>query len=197
MTMTKTKTLGLALSLGLAACGGGKKKDPPKPLDAAPINALVPAALKDKVIFEQRAVVLKQGRHDTTFTLIAPKNWKQQSEMFGNLKGDDKAGFMSELSIGTNCNGLCEAKDWAKESDKSDFAPHAKDKILKDEKGPGRRTMIAVSDGALAKTTVVTAWWTEGDKKYFICRAELDDAIKDAAPAFEKACQSVNVDGED
>ena len=29
------------------------------------------------------------------------------------------------------------------------------------------------------------------------CTASLDEAIKDAAPAFEKACQAVAIDGDD
>ena len=192
--MTRTT---LALCVALAACGG-KKAEPPRPIDVAAINALVPAALKDKVVFEQRTFELKLGKHGTTYTVALPKTWKQQSEMFGNFKGDDKAGFMSAMTVGSNCNGECKEKDWAAESDKADFAPLAKGKIIKDEKAPGRRTMIASAGEDMMKTTtVVTAWWTDGAKNYHHCRAELDDAIKDAAPAFEKACAIVNVDGDD
>ncbi len=187
----------IAIVLMLVACGGKKKTQEAKPLDVAAVNALVPAALKDKVVFEQRAIVLKQGRRDTTYTLVAPKGWKQQTEMFGNLKGDDKAGFFSAFTVGSNCNGECKEKDWDKESDTADFAPLAKGKVAKDDKKPGRRTMIAESDGSTKTTVVVTAWWTEGDKNYHHCRAELDEAIKDAAPAFEKACSIVNIDGDD
>ena len=188
----------IALVVFVVACGG-KKQDaaPAAPLDVAGVNALVPAALKDKVVFEQRAVVLEQGRHSTTYTLAAPKGWEQQSKMFGNLKGDSKAGFFSGFTIGSNCNGSCEPKDWDKESDKADFAPHAKEKIIKDVKTPGHRTMISESTEGTKLTTVTTAWWTEGDRKYHHCRGELDEAIKDAAPAFEKACASVAIDGED
>ncbi len=189
-------TKAIAIVLVLAACGGKKKVDP-KPLDVAAVNALVPAALKDKVVFEQRDIVLKMGRHSTTYTAIVPKGWQQQSEAFGNLKGDDKAGFMSGLTVGSNCNGECKEKDWEKEADKADFAPHAKDKIIKDVKGQGERTMISESDGGMAMTVVTHAWWTEGDKNYHHCRAELDEKIKDAAPAFEKACAVVNIDGDD
>jgi len=193
--MTKTT---LALFLGLVACGGGKKSEPAKPIDAAAVNALVPAALKDKVVFEQRSFELKMGKHGTTYTVALPKNWKQQSEMFGNFHGDDKAGFMSAMTVGSNCNGECKEKDWAAESDKADFAPLAKGKVLKDDKAKGRRTMIAETGGdSMKQTIVVTAWWTDGDKNYHHCRAELDEAIKDAAPAFEKACAIVNIDGDD
>ena len=186
-----------ALAGLLVACGGKKDAAPVQAMDVAAVNALVPAALKDKVVFEQRAIVLEQGRHPTTYTLVAPRGWEQQSKMFGNLKGDSKAGFFSSFSIGSNCNGTCQPKDWEKEADKADFAPLAKQKIIKDIKSPGRRTMIAENPEGTKLTTVVTAWWTEGDRKYHLCRGELDEAIKDAAPAFEKACAMVNIDGDD
>jgi hypothetical protein len=58
--------------------------------------------------------------------------------------------------------------------------------------------MIAEVESGGAKTTVVVvAWWTEGAKQYYACTATLDESIKDAAPAFEKACSAVNIDGED
>ena len=187
----------IACVLWLAAACGGKKAEPAKPIDVAAINALVPADLKDKLVFEQRAIVLKRHRHDTTYTVAAPKTWKQESDMFGNLKADDKGGFFSGFSVGSNCDGECKEKDWEKVADKVNFAPHAKDKILKDDKAPGRRTMIAESDTGTKTTTVVTAWWTEGEKSYHSCSATLDESIKAAAPAFEKACAIVNIDGDD
>jgi hypothetical protein len=104
---------------------------------------------------------------------------------------------MSGLTVGSNCNGECKEKDWEKEADKADFEPYAKGKIIKDVKSPGGRAMTAVMDGSMASTIVVRAWWTAGDKNYHHCRAELDEKIKDAAPAFEKACEIVNVDGDD
>ena len=197
-----TKQISLVLLVAaIAACGkkdggggGGAAAAPAAPLDVAGVNALVPAALKAKVVFEKRDVVLEQGKHPTTYTLAAPKDWKQQSKMFGNLDG----GFGQRFSIGSNCNGECKPKDWAAESDKSDFQPLAKGKVLKDVKKPGDRVMIAeVEMGGMKTTTVVHSWWTEGDKSYHYCRAELQDELKDAAPAFEKACASVAIDGND
>jgi hypothetical protein len=202
-----TRKLGLALVIVLvAACGkkdaADKKEDkkgaPPAAIDVAGVNALVPAALKDKIVFEQRTVEVEGGRHKETYTLAAPKNWTQSSKMFANLKADDKGGFFSKMSVGTSCDGDCVAgKDWAKASDKEQFANRAKDKIAKDEKTANRRVMISTDESNTKVTNVTIAWWTDGAKHYFVCSADLDESVKDAASAFEKACSAVNVDGGD
>ena len=43
------------------------------------LNALVPAELKEKIVFEQRAIVLERGKQPTTYTLAAPKGWTRSS----------------------------------------------------------------------------------------------------------------------
>jgi hypothetical protein len=57
--------------------------------------------------------------------------------------------------------------------------------------------MIADAGAGGTGTVVVTAWWADGDRSYHTCTAALDDALKDAAPAFDKACQAVAIDGDD
>jgi hypothetical protein len=186
--------------LALAACGGKKDKGGGQTatIDAAGVNALVPAALKDKLVFEKRDAVIEQGRDKTTYTMAIPKTWTQEGKMFAHFKGDKDAGFFTALRVGSNCDGECTPKEWEKVADKVNFAPLAKGKVLKDNKGAGTRTMVAeVESGGAKLTTVVVAWWTEGASKYYACTAELDEAIKDAAPAFEKACSAVNIDGRD
>jgi hypothetical protein len=194
------------------AAGCGKKDDGPKgdkadkkadkagagTIDVAAVNALVPAALKDKIVFEKRDLVIEQGRDKTTYTLAAPKTWTQDSKMWANLKADDKGGFFSGMKVGTDCDGECKPKAWEQIADKNFFAPHAKGKVSKDEKSPGKRTMISDMDESGVKTTdVVVAWWTEGDSSYHTCVAKLDESVKDAAPAFDKACQVIIVEGKD
>lgn len=185
----------VVLALALFACGKDKGTPasdgkPSAPIDTGAVNALVPAGLKDKLTFEKREIKLDQGKHSPTFTVAAPKGWEQRSKMFGNLEGK----FGEKFSVGVNCNGECKEKNWEQESDKSDFQPLAKGKISKDEKKPGQRTMIAeLDENGFKKVVVVRSWWTDGEKQYHFCRAELDDEIKDAAPAFEKACSNVTV----
>ncbi len=202
----------IALALILVACGkGGDKADkassrsaakPPVEIDVAAINALVPAALKDKIVFEKRDLVIERGHDKTTYTMAVPKNWVQDSKMWANLKADDKGGFFTTMKVGNDCDGECKVKEWEQIADKNYFLPRSKGKVLKDDKAPqgksGKRTMIAEVDSGGAKLTeVVVAWWTEGDSNYHTCVASLDEAVKDAAPAFDKACQAVNIDGKD
>ena len=56
-------------------------------------------------------------------------------------------------------------------------------------------------------TYVTYAWWADGGRKYFTCRATLSpdfgseepkpDVLQAAGEAFAKACQAVNVKGDD
>lgn len=174
------------LLLALIAC-----HDKPKAvaIDVVPINALVPPPLGDKLVFEQRSIAIDR----VTYTVAAPKAWTQDGKLFAHLKGDH-----SRLEIGSNCDGECKPKDWAAIADKVNFAPRSKGKVLKDDRTANRRTMIAeVSLGGQETTDVVVAWWTDGAKQYHQCTASLDESIKGAAAAFEKACQAVAIAGED
>ena len=178
-----TSRLLLVISLWLVACHGKPKA---VAIDVAPINALVPPPAKDKLVFEQRSLAIDH----TTYTFAAPKAWTQEGKLFAHLKGDG-----SRFEVGANCDGECVPKDWAAIADKVNFAPRAKGKVLKDDKDPNRRTMIAeVSIGGQESTDVVVVWWTDGAKRYYQCTATLDEAISNAAAAFEKACQAVVVE---
>lgn len=186
--MTK---LGLVvISIGaLAACGSKKKAGgDAKPIDVAAVNALVPASLKDKVVFEQRDIVEKRGRTGTKYTLAAPKGWKQNMESFASLKPDTDLGFMTKFDVGTNCDGECTPKDWAATVEKV-YGSYLKG-ATKDVKGTNSRTIVGTSNGM---TLVVRAWWAEGDKEYFHCGATLEKEVAELAAAVEKACESVTV----
>lgn len=190
--------------LMVAACGkgdkaGDSKSAPPAgpAIDVAAVNAAVPADLKDKLVFEKQDFHEKHGRHDVTYTLAAPKGWKPQMEGMTMLHGDkDVVGFMTSLDLGSNCDGTCEPKDWAAVSEKVNFAQFEKDgwKLTKDDKQPTSRLLIAEKDDS---TYVVYAWWQKGDRRYHTCTASLDKPVRTAGEAFAKACQAVNVSGED
>ena len=168
-------------------------------IDAAACNALLPPALKDKIVFEKRELAVKRGRHSTTtYTVAAPKGWKQDMDAFADLKADDKGGFFSAFKVGSNCDGMCEPKDWEKIADKATFVPNMTGAtVVKDVKGPGTRMLIATDTSNTKTTTVVYAWWRTGDSKYYTCVATLDESVKDAVPAFEKACSTMIVAGDD
>lgn len=214
MTLRALLTVLVSVSASLfAGCGDSSKSAasasaasvPSKPIiDLAAIQADVPADLRDKLVFEEREIVAKQGSKEQVYTMAAPKSWKPgDMGMFAKLKPDaaDGFGFFTELHLSSNCDGACVAKDWAEVSEKVDFAQFRKDdfKVVKDEKSATDHLMVATSkDG---KTTYVTyAWWTEGKSPYYSCRATLEKGFSEgpdpraAAPAFERACKAVGFD---
>ncbi|MDQ3368834.1 MAG: hypothetical protein M3680_25705 [Myxococcota bacterium] len=191
-------------SLVTAACGSSKDAAPPTvPIDAAAVNALVPAAFKDKVVFEQREVEEERGRRSkTVYTLAAPKSWQPgEMKMFAKLAPPSEDGFGNRtgLSLGSNCDGACEAKDWAKVSEKVNFSQFRTGyKIVKDEVGKASHLMVAEDDDSLH---ITYAWWAAGATSYHTCSVTLARSFmnsdgpdpRTAAPAFEKACQAVTV----
>lgn len=199
--MNKLKMIAIGLGvIGVLGCGkkggGSEAKSTGLAIDAAAVNSLVPAPLKDKLVFEKRDIVLERG-DKTTYTLAAPKGWTQGMKSFGSLDApkDSGMGFFTKFSVGSNCDGECKPKEWEKIADKVNFS--GKGKVLKDVKGKGTRLMISESEGGMETTEIVFAWWTDGADSYHTCQATLDKEIKDAAPAFEKACQAVSVSGDD
>jgi hypothetical protein len=222
--MTRTKLLVLVL---IAACGkksGGTAASLTK-ADADAANAAVPADLKSKVEFEVRTLDDGMKHHPKKFTFVAPKQWKN-GFMPGSVepKDEDKLGFGTEMIVGTNCDGSCEAKDWAAVSDKVNFSQYTSGKVngklVKDVKGKNERLMVFANEpevqqnagtstvtvngqtttGTVTATsgskgvTVIHAWWADGDSKYYTCEATLNDDAAALAPAFEKACAKVSVD---
>ena len=194
------KNLSLLALLVAAACGKSDKASAPAaaPIDVAAVNALVPADLKDKLVFEQRDIIEERGkRSKATFTMAAPKDWEQDGKMFASLKpkSDANMGFFTKLTVGSNCDGACEPKDWAKTSEKVNFAQFREGwKIVKDEQNKTSHLMIAEKDD---QTNVTYAWWSDGGRKYFSCAVSLEGAVKTSADAFAKACQAVSVKGDD
>src|SRR6185312_10630111 len=115
-----------------------------------------------------------------------PKSWKD-GFMPGSVKPEDadNLGFATEMQVGTNCDGSCEPKDWAKVSGK----------VHKDVKGKNDRLLVFANEptvqenaGSASMTvngqtttttvtatsgtkgvTIIHAWWSDGDSRYFTC----------------------------
>lgn len=184
------------------ACGGSKKEPPAVKIDVAAVNALVPEPLKAKLEFVETSVEEERGRSKTVYTAAAPKTWTggdSKMKMFAKLEPPRADGFgnFTGMQFGSNCDGRCEEKDWAKVSEKVDFAQFRDKKIIKDELGKTSHLMVA-EDGD--DTFVTYAWWVDGGSNYYTCRATLSKGFstdgpdpRAAASAFEKACQAVNV----
>jgi len=227
--MTRTKLLVVLMAVTLGACGKKKGGDAAAPsvtkADADAANALVPADLKSKIEFEVRTLDDGMKHHPTKYTYVAPKQWKK-GFMPGSFEPNDgdNMGFGTSVDVGTNCDGSCEPKDWAKVADKVNFSQYtagkATGKIIKDEKGKNDRLMVFANEptvqenaGSASMTvngqtttttvtatsgskgvTIIHAWWNDGDSKYYTCQATLNDAAAALAPAFEKACAKVSVE---
>jgi hypothetical protein len=203
----------LVLVVGLAACAD--KQAPPKvsitDADLAAVNAAVPADMKGKIEFEIGVVTEEKGRNPTKYKMVRPKGWKP-GFMPGSLEpADGDKGFGSptlgktSMDVGSNCDGRCEEKDWAKVSDKVNFASfvdgkRGEGKVVKDVKGKNTRTLVfehKLSENWPEKDvafTIVTAWWTDGGEKYFVCDVELGAPAKGLVDAFEKVCAKVSGD---
>lgn len=220
----------LLLLVTIAACGkgksgGGAAAPSITKADADAANAAVPAELKSKVEFEVRTFDDGSKHHPEKYTVVAPKQWKK-GFMMGTLEPDkaDDLGFATSFRVGTNCDGDCVAKDWAKVSDKVDFSQYTSGKVtgkvVKDEKGKNERWLVFANEptvqenaGTASMTvngqttttavtatsgskgvTVIHAWWNDGDAHYYTCEATLNDAAAALAPAFEKACAKVSIE---
>ena len=165
-------------------------------IDVAAINALVPATLQPALVFDKRDVSVERGPRKTTYTLAAPRGWEQRGGVVMELVTTDRTGERVRLVASSSCDGECKPKSWEAIVDRVHFAPRAKGKVLKDEKAPGRRTLIAEGERRGVPITYVTvAWWTDGARSYHYCAASLTDAFKAAVPAFEKVCQAVTIEG--
>ncbi len=183
----------VSLLIVVAACGKGGSSgvggDAP-PIDVAAINKQIPPAWKGKLELTVQTV----GEKHEIYEVAAPKDWKK-GFLPGELEPDgaskDAFGFGAKLEVSSNCDGDCVAKDWAATADQVEFKQFSDGKsaakVLKDEKGAGRRTLIAASDDA---TYIVSAWWKDGEPHYNACRVQLGNEAKDLVPVFVAACTS-------
>jgi len=187
--------IGALIPIAISACsgkGGGATPPEAKPVDAtaqaadvAAVQAKVPADIA--ITFE--AVVGEKERH----VAVQPKGW-ESGVIPGRVKppAGSPLGFMTSFSTGSNCDGDCSPKDWAKTADSVEFAQFASGswKIEKDEKLEGGRLVVANGGD---RVDIALARWKDGADRYFVCRATLDKEVMAAAPAFEEACRRMTV----
>ncbi len=200
------KTLPIAftsLLLLTAACGkkagdsDGADLGTGVAVDAASVNAVIPAAFKDKLAFEKQDISTELGRTTTTYTLAFPKGWKRGNmEMFADFEAPSEAGlgFATRMKVSANCGGECKPKDWNKVVDEYFQSMITGGKVVKDVKNKTSRLLVAETNGGnVPVTEVVYAWWTEGASESYYCSATIGAEGKDTVPAFERACQAVTI----
>ncbi len=161
----------------------------PKADDPAAINAAVPADLRAELSFEAKTA--EEGK----LAAVVPAGWIESEFIPGKFSPPDGSGlgFVTRFDVGSNCDGLCAAKDWAATVEKAEFdrlTDNPGFTITKDEKIPGGRLLIGQSERA---TRLVAAWWKEGASHYYVCRASLDGKAAAAVDAFERACRATRV----
>ena len=159
--------------------GGGKAKD----ADPAAANAAVPAELKGKLEF----VPTRDDKHNLAW--VMPKGWTE-GVIPGMVRPPDGAnfGFRTKYSVGRNCDGMCESKDWPAVADKVNFTQVASaGTVERDEKRADGRTMVVAIDD---RRELVMAWWKKGADHYVTCSVSMEKEAQPAAAAFEAACKA-------
>ena len=200
----------------LAACDKGSAPSVSvTKADADAVNALVPADMKGKIEFEVRKIEDKMGRHTTTYTVVAPKGWKN-GFMPGSLEpAEEPKGFglgKTDMKVGDNCDGACKPKDWAAVVDKTYYAQYTsgqvKGKVVKDDKQKTSRVLVFENQPTVEQqgntevttgtegVTIIRTWWSEGASKHFACQVSLNKDDAKLAAAFEQACAKVAVSGD-
>lgn len=215
MTRLALITSVLALALTPTACGkddkasgegGASGGGGELPADhVAAVNAAIPADLKDKLQFEAGRIV-ENEKKNRAFKVAIPKGWKKDRFLPDAIEPPDADSFGSKtlgktrMSVGRNCDGMCEKKDWAAVSDKvlySQFTSgKVEGKVLKDEKRANGRTLVFERKPSMfpdreVAVHVYTSWWEPDGNAYYTCSADLGMPLKGAAEAFEKACSKV------
>ena len=199
-----SKQIWLVAALALVACGkknaskdnakgSAAPKGPAASVDPGPANAKIPAAWKGKLEFVSEQV----KDMDDTVTAVVPKGWTKKSVGLEPPDGSS-FGFGAKFWVGKDCDGECKAKsaaEWEKSASNSFFnnlmAHTPPPKVLKDDKQPGHRTLIAedqYTDGQVNNTEIMMAWWKDGADHYYFCNATLPPESKDLVDAFEQAC---------
>jgi hypothetical protein len=178
------------LLVALAACGKGAGERPAVVLATnavAEANAAVPDLLKDKLTFVAGA--FEDGAPNNALAVL-PAGWEKSEVIPGKYKPPSASGlgFLTVFQIGSNCDGACEAKDWATVVDRVEFTQSADGlTIEKDDRASGSRIVVATSGSG---KSIRAAFWKEGASRYYVCSAILDSEATSAAPAFEKACRA-------
>jgi hypothetical protein len=130
---------GVFLASSLIACGDKGAEAPAGPPKKTAAD-LKPAFEKDALAAVNAArpagatTEFVVGVFDDDRVLAAvPKGWEESKVIPGNFKpptGSD-LGFMTSFRIGTNCDGMCSAKDWKATAEKVNFGSSARRRALK------------------------------------------------------------------
>lgn len=175
------------LAAALVVCLGCKAKDKPPPTPAerlAAFRADVLPALPGEPSLEARLL------SDNTIVAAIPARWMPHEHLRGVfLAPEDDAPFGTRLTITTNCDGMCGAKDWpavvaAVEFKRYQSAPW---RVVRDARLTGVAGRILVASDA-GDMEITVARWAGGADRYLVCRARVPGDQPALAQSLERAC---------
>jgi hypothetical protein len=196
-------TLGFVLLACATSCGKKKGGSAASsgPADVSAANAAIPAAWKGKLEFVSQTITA----HDDAVTVPAPKGWKP-GNIQSMLEPPDGSGFGFGTSFwpSKTCGGECKEKsaaEWEAAANSATFgnmlAHNPPPKVIKDEKTPGHRVLIAedqYTGGQVNNITIMMGWWKDGADRMYLCTVDLAPESKDLVNAFEQACAHMQTD---
>lgn len=185
------RTLGV-VSVTLVLAAGCSREVPAEKIaaldaQAKQLNAKLPKELSDKL------ELVAGADADKRVAFLFPRGWEGGGMGGYRPPASSGLGAFSSYGVSYNCNGTCEAKDWAATFESVDVAPlrAGNAKIEKDEQlGDGGRVVVA-KDGEL--TLVRVGFWKQGASRYFHCTADIDAPLEGAASVIEEACRATTV----
>ncbi len=173
----------------LLGCGGKKAPAGGAFADVeakvAEVNAKVPASLAAPLTF--KAARLDKER----LGALLPDGWVESPNLPGQFQPAGHSvrdGYLTRYAVGSNCDGACEAKDWATVVRSNEFDIPRGDVIKDEPLGTDGRILIKDQDGTLV---VRLARWKQGASRYFFCKVTLEADARPAADAFEAACRAL------
>ncbi|MEO7097000.1 MAG: hypothetical protein ABI175_27320 [Polyangiales bacterium] len=152
------------------------------------VTAKVPKNLGKKLEFEVGTSA------DDRVIAAVPKGWK-----LGVIKAfaPDEDSFGTQMWISSNCDGMCQAKDWEKVAQKVDFdgmKTSTSEQVLDEKLPDGRIAIVKDKSGSgTEQVRIVMVRWKKDASRYFACRVSLEGAWVPAQDAFVEACKGMEI----
>lgn len=160
----------------------------------ASVQAKLPKDGAKLVDLELARVALEERKGASpTFSLVKPRGWEESTDFSGKSFKPKGLGWRTSLSVESDCDGACIAKDWGSHIDAmlEKNYPAATSHV---EVGPdGRRLRWQIVDGKQAWFRA--AWFTPGASRYYSCSGTLDDPkLLPYLDAFLEICRTARVE---
>jgi hypothetical protein len=150
------------------------------------VKAKLPKDLAKPLDFEVGMVA------DDRVVVVVPTGWKESVIKALEPKEDS---FGTKMWVSSNCDGMCQAKDWEKVSQKVDVdgMKTSTYEVVSDEKIDDGRIVVTKDKSQTGDPIVrlVVLKWKKDAPRYFACRVELQGDWAQAQDAFLEACKGM------